>query len=149
MLLQEFPNDVLLLISHVLQPLDQICLALTFKQFYSIILVSSDHECLNDLIAYQTPMNNLLPSTHSHFTLRLLLVRLGDWVPADHVICSDKKDKYINGGEDGAVCGRCERIARDGKEEKIEELRRRKEKGLMLQWYDTSWLERVGGVGGE
>ena len=146
MTLQSTPKDVLLLILDGLDPLDQVCLALTSKELYSLTITAHGHQCLNDLIAYKPPgidadLRSSNTNTPSHFILRHLLARLVSWVPDDHKWCSRSRDKFIVGGDEGTACDRCMRVERLRKEEKLMELREREEKGLKLEWYDRLGLE--------
>ena len=143
----QLPNDILTLIIHGMEPVDQICLALTLKQFYHVTITTTSHRCLNDLIADKLPPKVRLPANiPNQLTLRLLLARLVEWVPRKYVLYEKNKDKYIREGMKGVVCDQCRRIAREGRELKIEELKGKLEKGLKLEWYENIWLEREGQV---
>ena len=136
---QELIHDIMLLIVEHLSPVDKVCLALASKGFHETALSATNSQCFNDIIAYKPPATEKDSQSNapSDFVLRLLLGRLRDWAPADHVLCSKNQDEFVRGGEEGVICHRCRRLEWLGKIKTIKELKAKKEKGSQLQWYET------------
>ena len=135
------PVDVQLLVRHHLEDVDRICLALSCKHFYTIICQHDSCERLNNIIGFR-PLSEYMPRTSdwSRFQLRLLLARLANWAPRDHVRCSKNKDKFIVGGGEGAICIRCREKGNEGTLALLKELHLRVSRGLKLEWYEINWL---------
>ena len=128
--LNSLPDDVFLEVIPYIPPASSICLALTCRRLYSLVLTAESKTKLKDIITSQTAAEGLsFWSTVS--ALAELMERLEGWFPKSYSMCQNIGDRYFRGvGKWGNYCSICDKGIDDAIDEDKEEV-----------WYLTSSRE--------